>query len=123
MGSALLRHGAQNTTHPTWAVSDALARLVLLRQPSASASPAKKHCAPASSAYDNYTEQFSMDCTGGHTWATPPLADATERTPWAAPFSHEALSQNLPLVVTESIPRKNYGHWPGTLAQNRLAKG
>ena len=38
MGSALLRHGAQNTTHPTWAVSDALARLVLLRQPSASAS-------------------------------------------------------------------------------------
>ena len=60
---------------------------------------------------------------GGTYMGNAPLADTTERTPWAAPFSHEALSQNLPLMVTKSIPTKNYGHWPGTLAQNRLAKG
>ena len=60
---------------------------------------------------------------GGTYMGNAPLADTTERTPWAAPFSHEALSQNLPLMVTKSIPKKNYGHWPGTLAQNRLAKG
>ena len=53
-----------------------LARLVQLRQPSASAN-LPKHCAPAFSAHDHYTEQFSVACIRGHTWATPSLADAT----------------------------------------------
>ena len=37
-----------------------------------------KHCAPAFSAHDHYTEQFSVACIRGHTWATPSLAEATQ---------------------------------------------